>query len=167
MDLKKKQECNFRIGNGFDTHRLVEGRKLIIGGVEIPFGKGLDGHSDADVLIHAIIDSLCGALKLGDIGRWFPDTASEWKNADSQELLKTVFSKVKELGWLVVNLDSTVIMERPKLRDYIPEMERVIARILEVEEGVVNVKATTSEKLGFIGRGEGVSANSVVLLTKR
>ena len=154
----------FRVGNGFDTHRLVEGRDLILGGLKIEHSKGLDGHSDADVLLHAITDAICGALKLGDIGRWFPDTSSEWKDADSAELLSKVFTKVKEDSWQVVNLDSTVLAEQPKLKNHIPSMEERIAQILETDSSRVSVKATTSEGMGFIGRGEGVSASCVLML---
>lgn len=154
----------FRIGQGFDLHRLVDGRKLILGGVEIPYDKGLDGHSDADVLIHAVIDSLIGALALGDIGKLFPDTDAKFKDADSKLLLKSVYDIVKEKGYRINNLDTTIIIQKPKLRDYIDRMRAVIADILELSIDDVSIKAKTSENVGIVGRGEAAIAESVVLL---
>ena len=153
-----------RIGQGYDVHRLVEGRKLIIGGVEIPYEKGLDGHSDADVLVHAIMDALLGAAALGDIGKWFPDTDEKYKGADSIGLLKAVRDLLKEQGFAVSNIDATIIAQAPKMRPYIDEMRANIANALQIETGQVNVKATTEEKLGFTGRQEGISASAVCLI---
>jgi 2-C-methyl-D-erythritol 2,4-cyclodiphosphate synthase len=155
-----------RIGQGFDVHQLVEGRKCIIGGVEIPFEKGLLGHSDADVLLHAITDAILGALALGDIGKHFPDTDAAYKDADSVELLERVWASIKEQGYKLGNVDATIIAQAPKMRSYIDAMRAVIARVLEADLTQVNVKATTTEKLGFPGRGEGIAAQSVVLLLK-
>ena len=156
----------FRIGQGFDLHRLVDNRPLILGGVTIPFERGLLGHSDADVLLHAIIDALIGAAGLGDIGKLFPDTSAEFKDIDSKILLKNTFVKIKNLGYAINNLDATVILEQPKLRPYIDNMREVIASLLEVEIGQVNIKAKTSEKVGIVGRGEAAIAEAVVLLIK-
>lgn len=157
-----------RIGQGFDLHRLVTGRKLILGGVEIPYPLGLDGHSDADVLIHAIIDSLIGSLALGDIGKFFPDTDKEFKDIDSRILLRKVIAKIKyEFGFVVSNIDSTVIIEQPKLRAYIDIMRQNIANDLEINIDQVNVKAKTSEKVGIVGRGEAVIAEASVLMIKK
>jgi 2-C-methyl-D-erythritol 2,4-cyclodiphosphate synthase len=156
-----------RIGYGFDIHRLAEGRKFILGGVEIPFEKGLLGHSDADVLLHAITDALLGALALGDIGQHFPDTDPEFEGADSRVLLKHCYNLVKERGYELGNLDATVVAQKPKLMPFIPEIRKTIARDLGVEVGQVSVKATTSEKMGFVGRGEGVSATAVILIRER
>ncbi|MDD3267123.1 MAG: 2-C-methyl-D-erythritol 2,4-cyclodiphosphate synthase [Burkholderiales bacterium] len=156
----------FRIGQGFDLHRLVEGRKLILGGVEIPYSKGLDGHSDADVLIHAIIDSLIGALALGDIGKIFPDTDAKFKDADSKLLLKSVYNLVKDKGYKINNLDTTIIIQKPKLRDHIDIMRSVIANILELSIDDVSIKAKTSENVGIVGRGEAAIAEAIVLLIK-
>lgn len=153
-----------RIGHGYDVHRLVEGRDLILGGVKIPYEKGLDGHSDADVLLHAVSDALLGAAALGDIGRHFPDTDPKYKGADSLKLLAIVGEKVYAAGYSVGNIDVTMIAQKPKLKDYIPEMERNIARALGIEPGQVNVKATTEEHLGFTGTGEGMSCHAVCLL---
>lgn len=153
-----------RIGNGYDVHRLVENRKLIIGGVEIPHEKGLDGHSDADVLLHAVMDALLGAAALGDIGLHFPDTDEAFKGADSRALLRKVADLVREKGYFVGNIDATVIAQRPKLRPYIQQMVKNIAEDLEVLEDQVNVKATTEERLGFSGREEGIAATAVCLL---
>ncbi len=155
-----------RIGYGFDIHQLVEGGKLILGGVEIPFEKGLLGHSDADVLLHAITDALLGALALGDIGQHFPDTDPQHKDADSRKLLKHCYKLVKENGYCLSNLDATVVAQRPKLMSYLPEIRKTISEDLEVELDQVSVKATTSEKLGFVGREEGISATAVVLIQK-
>lgn len=153
-----------RIGHGYDVHRLVEGRDLILGGVKIPYERGLDGHSDADVLLHAVSDALLGAAGLGDIGRHFPDTDPKYKGADSLVLLSVVAQRVKEAGYRVSNVDVTMIAQRPKLKDYIPQMVTNIAKTLGVDESRVNVKATTEEKLGFTGTGEGMSCHAVCLL---
>lgn len=156
-----------RIGYGFDIHQLVEGRKLILGGLEIPFEKGLLGHSDADVLLHAITDALLGALALGDIGQHFPDTDPEHKDADSRLLLRHCYKLVKEKGYALSNLDATIVAQRPKLMPHLPKIREIIASDLEVDLDQVSVKATTSEKLGFVGREEGISATAVVLIHKR
>ena len=153
-----------RIGHGYDVHRLVEGRKLILGGVEIPYEKGLDGHSDADVLLHAVMDALLGAAALGDIGRHFPDTDMAYKGADSRVLLRCVAQKIADAGYGVGNVDVTMIAQRPKLKDHIPTMVANIAADLGVEPGRVNVKATTEECLGFTGSGEGMACHAVCLL---
>ena len=153
-----------RIGHGYDVHRLVEGRDLILGGVKIDYEKGLDGHSDADVLLHAVSDALLGAAGLGDIGRHFPDTDPQYKGADSLKLLQIVGRKVAAAGYRVGNIDVTMIAQRPKLKDHIPQMERNIAAALEMDAGRINVKATTEEKLGFTGRGEGMACHAVCLL---
>ena len=153
-----------RIGHGYDVHRLVEGRDLILGGVKIDYEKGLDGHSDADVLLHAVSDALLGAAGLGDIGRHFPDTDPRYKGADSRKLLKIVGQKVAAAGYRIGNIDVTMIAQRPKLKDHIPQMEQNIAAALEIDAGRVNVKATTEEKLGFTGSGEGMACHAVCLL---
>jgi len=158
---------NFRIGIGFDVHAFAEGRKLILGGIEIPFEKGLLGHSDADVLLHAISDALLGALSLGDIGQHFPDTDPEFKNADSAELLGKVYQLILDKGFYLGNLDSIVAMQKPKLAQHIPQIQKRISEILNTEIENISVKATTTEKLGFIGREEGVSAFATVLLIKK
>ncbi|EGL17089.1 MULTISPECIES: 2-C-methyl-D-erythritol 2,4-cyclodiphosphate synthase [unclassified Paenibacillus] len=155
-----------RVGQGFDVHQLAEGRLCIIGGVTIPYEKGLLGHSDADVLLHAITDAILGALGLGDIGKHFPDTAAEFKDADSLVLLKRVWSLARERGYRLGNVDSTIIAQKPKMAPYIPQMAEIIARALDAELEQVNVKATTTEQLGFTGRGEGIAAQSVVCLIK-
>ena len=155
-----------RIGHGYDVHRLVEGRALILGGVNIPYGKGLDGHSDADVLIHAVMDALLGAAALGDIGRHFPDTDMAYKGADSRMLLRCVAQKIRDAGYRTGNVDVTMIAQRPKLKDHIPTMVANIAADLGVEVGQVNVKATTEEHLGFTGSGEGMACHAVCLLEK-
>ena len=153
-----------RIGHGYDVHKLVEGRRLVLGGVEIPYGKGLLGHSDADVLAHAVADALLGALALPDIGRRFPDKDPAYKDADSIELLKDVYSDVLSMGWKLSNLDCTVIAEKPMLKPFIDNMRGVIAAALETETANVNIKATTEEGLGL--RGEGIGAHAVVLVEK-
>ena len=153
-----------RIGHGYDVHRLVEGRKLILGGVEIPYEKGLLGHSDADVLTHALMDALLGAAGLGDIGGLFPDSDDRYLGADSLELLRIVCGLLKEKGYTIGNADVTVIAQRPKLAGYIPEMRRRLAAVMQVDPGAVNVKATTEEKLGFTGEGLGIAAHAVALL---
>lgn len=153
-----------RIGHGYDVHRLVEGRRLILGGVETPYEKGLLGHSDADVLTHALMDALLGAAALGDIGQHFPDHDDRYLGADSLELLKEVCCLIREKGYHVGNVDITVIAQRPKLASYIPEMKARLAAVMQVEEDRVNVKATTEEKLGFTGEGLGIAAHAVALL---
>jgi 2-C-methyl-D-erythritol 2,4-cyclodiphosphate synthase len=153
-----------RIGQGFDVHALVTGRKLIIGGVAIPFEKGLAGHSDADVLIHAVCDALLGAAALGDIGRHFPDTDPKYKNADSRAFLRDVGTKVREAGFAIVNIDATVIAEAPKLAPHIGAMVTNLTADLGLKSGRVNVKAKTAERLGAIGRGEGIAAEAIALL---
>ncbi len=153
-----------RIGHGYDVHRLVEGRELILGGVRIEYEKGLLGHSDADVLLHAVSDALLGAAGLGDIGRHFPDTDPKYKGADSLELLKEVGQKVARAGYRVSNVDVTMIAQRPKLKDHIPQMQQNIAAALGLDASSVNVKATTDEHLGFTGTGEGMSCHAVCLL---
>lgn len=155
-----------RIGHGYDVHRLVEGRKLILGGVEIPFEKGLDGHSDADVLVHAVMDALLGAAALGDIGKLFPDSDDAYLGADSVELLKKVRDVLQEHGWKLSNLDATVIAQRPKLAPYIDTMRKRIADALETDAENVSVKATTEERLGFTGSGEGIAAHAVCLIER-
>ena len=155
-----------RIGHGYDVHRLVEGRKLILGGVEIPFEKGLDGHSDADVLVHAFMDALLGAAALGDIGILFPDSDERYLGADSVELLKKVRDVLQEHGWKPGNLDATVIAQRPKLAPYIDTMRKRIADALETDAENVSVKATTEERLGFTGSGEGIAAHAVCLIER-
>ena len=153
-----------RIGHGYDVHRLGEGRALILGGVKIDYGKGLLGHSDADVLLHAVSDALLGAAGLGDIGRHFPDTDPKYKGADSLMLLREVNLKVSEKGYRVGNIDVTMIAQKPKLKDFIPQMEENIAAAVGVTADRVNVKATTEENLGFTGTGEGMSCHAVCLL---
>ena len=155
-----------RIGHGYDVHRLTENRKLILGGVEIPYEKGLDGHSDADVLLHAIMDALLGAAALGDIGKLYPDNDKTYLGIDSMLLLKDTFQKIAEKGYRVGNIDATVIAQRPKLAPYIPEMRQRIAKTLSLSVDDVNVKATTEEKLGFTGKGEGIAAHAVCLIHK-
>lgn len=153
-----------RIGHGYDVHRLVEGRDLILGGVKIPYEKGLDGHSDADVLLHAVSDALLGAAGLGDIGKHFPDTDPAYKGADSGMLLAVVGDKIAQKGYRVVNIDVTMIAQRPKLRPYIVQMEQNIAERLGIRKDQVNIKATTEEHLGFTGDGSGMSCHAVCLL---
>lgn len=153
-----------RIGQGFDVHQLVTGRKLIIGGVDIAYEKGLLGHSDADVLLHAICDALLGAAALGDIGKHFADTDAKFKDIDSRILLRDVAGKIKSLGYRVGNVDATIIAQAPKMAPHIPQMVAHIAADLGIEVSAVNVKATTTEKLGYTGRGEGIGAQAVVLL---
>ena len=153
-----------RTGIGFDTHRLVEGRKLILGGIEIPHPVGLLGHSDADVLTHALMDALLGAIADGDIGQHFPDTDPRWEGADSIELLRAVVERLRSKGWQVVNVDITVLPERPKLKPYIPAMRERLAEPLGIEVESVSVKATTVEGLGAIGRREGISAMAVAMV---
>ncbi|MEM1056394.1 MAG: 2-C-methyl-D-erythritol 2,4-cyclodiphosphate synthase [Bacteroidota bacterium] len=153
-----------RIGHGYDVHCLRQGRKLILGGVEIESEVGLDGHSDADVLAHAITDAILGAAAMGDIGAHFPDTDPEWKGADSIELLREIVRRVAEAGWRVGNVDATVVLQRPKLRPHIDAMRARLADAMGVEVGAVSVKATTGEGMGFVGTGEGAAAHAVALL---
>ena len=159
----------FRIGNGYDIHRLVTGRELIIGGVNLkhPNNLGLDGHSDADVLSHSIMDALLGALSLGDIGKFFPPSDDKWKNADSLLLLSKVIDLIRNQGWEVNNIDSVIVAERPKIKPYVELMRRNISNTLEIEDNLIGIKATTNEKLGPEGREEGISCHSVVLLEKK
>lgn len=153
-----------RIGFGYDVHRLVEGRPLILGGIEIAWEKGLLGHSDADVLIHALMDAMLGAAGLGDIGRHFPDTDEKYKGISSLLLLEEVLKLVKSKNYNIVNIDATIIAQKPKLMPYIPEMEGKIASSLDIEPGSINIKATTNEGIGFVGREEGIAAMVVVLI---
>ena len=155
-----------RIGNGYDVHRLVEGRKLVLGGIEIPHTKGVLGHSDGDVLIHSIMDGILGALALGDIGQHFPDTDMKYEGIDSMLLLKHVRYLMEERGYEIINLDSIVVAQRPKLKPYIENMRERIAEVLGLEKGQVSVKATTEEKLGFTGEEEGIKSYCVVLLKR-
>lgn len=155
-----------RIGHGYDVHRLVTGRKLILGGVEIPYSKGLLGHSDADVLLHAISDAILGAISEGDIGKHFPDTDPAYKGASSIKLLRQVMALADSKGYKIGNLDATIVAQRPKLAPYIQEMRTNIAMSLDTEPDRINVKATTTEELGFAGRGEGIAAYSVVILVR-
>jgi 2-C-methyl-D-erythritol 2,4-cyclodiphosphate synthase len=155
-----------RVGQGCDIHALVVGRKLIIGGVEIPHERGLLGHSDADVLLHAIIDALLGAAGLGDIGRHFPDTDVRYHDVDSRVLLRAARDKLAAAGWRIVNVDSTINAQRPKMAPHIPQMVACIAADLQVSEDCINVKAKTAEKLGFVGREEGISSEAVALIER-
>jgi 2-C-methyl-D-erythritol 2,4-cyclodiphosphate synthase len=156
----------FRIGNGFDVHAFAEKRKLIIGGIEIPFEKGLAGHSDADVLLHAICDALLGSLALGDIGKHFPDNDPKFKDANSVNLLSEVYKMIESNGYKLGNLDAVLMLQRPKISAYIEKMQEKIALILKAEVDKISIKATTTEKLGFTGREEGVAAMATVLVTK-
>lgn len=153
-----------RIGMGYDVHRLVEDRELIIGGVKIPFDKGLLGHSDADVLTHAVVDALLGAMGLGDIGTWFPDTSDAYKDIDSFILLREVNNERVKKGYEILNIDATIIAQKPKMLPYIPEMRKKISAALAIDENQVNIKATTTEGLSFEGEGKGISSQVVVLL---
>lgn len=155
-----------RIGHGYDVHKLVEGRDLIVGGVKIPHEKGLLGHSDADVLLHAVSDSLLGAAAMGDIGGMFPDNDPQFLDADSLVLLRRVFERLRESGYKVINVDATIIAQRPKMKPYIPEMRMNIAAALSTSIDNISVKATTEEEMGFTGRGEGISAHCVCLIDK-
>lgn len=155
-----------RVGQGFDVHALVEGRPLIIGGVRIPFERGLDGNSDADVLLHAITDALLGAAGLGDMGRYFPENDPRFKDADSRELLRTALGRVHNHGWRVVNVDATIIAEAPKMSPHVRKMVEYIADDCEVSMDAVNIKSKTTDHLGFIGRGEGIAVMTVVMLQK-
>lgn len=157
---------NMRIGHGYDVHRLCENRKLILGGVNIPYEKGLLGHSDADVLVHAVMDSLLGALALGDIGKHFPDTDPNYSGADSIELLKHVYNLIKSNGYTLGNIDATILAQKPKLAPYIEQMRKNIADAMNCDISQISVKATTEEKLGFTGEGLGISAHCVTILNK-
>ncbi len=157
---------DLRIGSGFDVHAFAEGRKLILGGVEIPYEKGLAGHSDADVLLHAITDALLGALALGDLGKHFPDTDKDFKDIDSSVLLKNVYDLIRTKNYTLSNIDSVLMMEKPKVAPYVFQMRQNIAKVLNVDVDRISVKATTTERLGFTGRGEGIAASAVVLLNK-
>ncbi|MCX6149139.1 MAG: 2-C-methyl-D-erythritol 2,4-cyclodiphosphate synthase [Ignavibacteriales bacterium] len=156
----------FRIGYGYDVHAFAENRSLILGGVEIPYTKGLAGHSDADVLVHAICDALLGTLSLGDIGHYFPDTDMKYKNADSKNLLSEVYSLIKKEGYVLGNLDSVLALQNPKIGPFVNKMKETIAELLESEPGQISIKATTTERLGFVGREEGVEASAVVLIVR-
>ena len=156
-----------RIGHGYDVHRLVEGRKLIMGGVEIPYEKGLLGHSDADVLAHAIMDALLGAAALGDIGKLFPDNDPAFEGADSMKLMARVVEVLAEKGWKIGNIDSTVIAQKPKLAPFIPLMRERMAQVCGIDVEQISVRATTEEKLGFTGSGEGIAAHAVCIIEKR
>lgn len=164
--MENKIMPQFRVGMGYDVHKLVEERKLILCGVEVPYELGLLGHSDADVALHALMDALLGAASLGDIGKHFPDTDMRFKDADSVKLTEHVVSIIKERGWSINNVDITIIAQRPKLASFIPAMRNKVAQVLNIEEDCVNVKATTTEKLGFTGRGEGIAAEAVASLVK-
>ncbi|MFC5559543.1 2-C-methyl-D-erythritol 2,4-cyclodiphosphate synthase [Ureibacillus thermophilus] len=157
----------FRVGQGFDVHAFQEGRPLIIGGIEIPHTKGLLGHSDADVLLHAITDAALGAIGEGDIGRHFPDTDPQYKDADSAKLLEYIWNIVEEKGYVLGNVDCTIMAQKPKMAPYIEQMKNRIAQLLHAEPSQVNVKATTTEKLGFVGREEGIAALATILLIKK
>ncbi|MBI5922304.1 MAG: 2-C-methyl-D-erythritol 2,4-cyclodiphosphate synthase [Betaproteobacteria bacterium] len=157
---------NIRIGQGYDVHPLVPGRKLLLGGVEIPFERGLYGHSDADVLLHAITDALLGAAGLGDIGRHFPDSDARWAGADSRVLLRDAMNTVSQAGWRVGNLDATVIAQAPRIAPYVGSMQHNIAADLQVDPACINIKGKTTERLGFTGRGEGIAAQAVALLVR-
>ncbi|TXI81694.1 MAG: 2-C-methyl-D-erythritol 2,4-cyclodiphosphate synthase [Flavobacteriales bacterium] len=156
----------FRVGFGFDVHRLVAGRELWLGGVRVPHEVGALGHSDADVLLHAVCDALLGAVAMGDIGRHFPDTDARWKGADSKLLLKEVVRMLAEQGWRVGNVDSTLVLERPKIMPHVPAMRTVMAELLQVNEDAVSIKATTNETMGFVGRKEGVVAHAVAMVLR-
>ena len=160
-------KLNFRTGFGFDVHSFAEGRKLIIGGVEIPFDKGLEGHSDADVLLHAICDAMLGALALGDIGIHFPNTDERWKDADSAVLLKHVNELINSKGYELGNLDCVLAMEKPKISPYVDEIRKCISVVISADSDQISIKATTTEKLGFIGRHEGIAATAIALLQTR
>ncbi|WP_431102377.1 2-C-methyl-D-erythritol 2,4-cyclodiphosphate synthase [Roseateles noduli] len=157
---------NFRIGEGWDTHQLVTGRPLILGGITVPHTHGLLGHSDADALAHAITDALLGAAALGDIGKLFPDTAAEFKGADSMVLLEEAYRRVKDLGWVIGNLDSTIIAQQPKMAPHIPAMRQRLAEVLGIDPGQINVKAKTAEKMGPVGELKAIEARAVCLLVR-
>jgi 2-C-methyl-D-erythritol 2,4-cyclodiphosphate synthase len=157
---------SIRIGNGYDVHRLVEGRRLILGGVDVPHSRGLDGHSDADALVHALCDAILGALGAGDIGVYFPDTEQKWKGISSLLLLKEVMRMCRAKGFELANADSVIVAQKPKLATHIADMKKNIASTLDVEKEQINIKATTTEKLGFAGREEGIAAYAIALLVK-
>ncbi len=163
-ESEDKEMCNYRIGHGYDVHRLVSGRPLILGGVEISHSMGLLGHSDADVLLHAVMDAILGALGLGDIGRHFPDTDESYRGVSSMHLLSKVFSMMRERSASIENIDATVIAQKPKLAPYIPQMLQNVAFALQIDPSAVNIKATTEEHLGFTGSELGIAAHAVVLL---
>ena len=165
----KRTYPKIRVGNGYDIHKLVKGRNLIIGGIKLnhPNNLGLEGHSDADVLSHSIMDALLGALSLGDIGKYFPPNDKEWKNVDSLLLLSKVIELIRKSGWEIINIDSVIIAERPKIKPYVQQMRRKISNVLQIDDSLIGIKATTNEKLGPEGREEGISCHSVVLLEKK
>jgi len=156
----------FRVGLGYDSHRLVEGRRLILAGIEVPFDKGLQGHSDADVVLHALTDALCGAAGLPDIGRLFPDTDSQWKDADSGVLISRVAGKVREQGWEIGNVDCVLVAQKPKIAPFISQMKESVARLLSIEENRVNIRGKTGEGLDDVGAGLGMVSHAVALLQK-
>lgn len=158
---------SLRIGYGYDVHQLAEGEDLIVGGIHVPYHLGSVGHSDADVLLHVICDALLGALALGDIGTHFPDTDPAYKGIDSKVLLKRTYELVKQEGWTLANVDSTVCLQLPKLKPHIPTMQAIVAELLDVEPNQIGIKATTTERLGFVGEQKGISAHAVVLLAKQ
>lgn len=158
---------SLRIGYGYDVHQLAEGEDLIVGGIHVPYHLGSVGHSDADVLLHVICDALLGALALGDIGTHFPDTDPAYKGVDSKVLLKRTYELVKQEGWALANVDSTVCLQLPKLKPHIPTMQAIVAELLDVEPNQIGIKATTTERLGFVGEQKGISAHAVVLLAKQ
>lgn len=155
-----------RIGNGYDVHRLVAGRKLILGGVDVPHSTGLDGHSDADALLHALCDALLGAIGAGDIGAHFPDTDPQWKGISSMVLLEKVTANCRDKGFEIGNIDTIIVAQKPKLAQFLPDMKKNIAQAMAIDIGQINIKATTTEKLGFAGKEEGIAAYAVALLTK-
>lgn len=167
MNTKTSHSVPFRVGNGYDVHELVEGRRLILGGIDIPFEKGLLGHSDADVLVHALMDALCGAVVLGDIGKLFPDTDPAYKGISSLILLSRVAEKVEKMGWILGNADIIVCAQRPKLAPYIVEMRQKLAEVMRCNIDQISIKATTTEKLGFVGREEGMASYATVLLLRK
>ena len=158
---------SIRMGIGYDVHRFAEGRRLVLGGVTIPHERGLLGHSDADVLLHAVCDALLGAVALGDIGKHFPDTDQRWKGADSKVLLKAVVELLDERGWTVGNVDASLVLERPKIMPHVPAMQQIMAELLRVGEDAVSIKATTNERMGYVGREEGVCAYAVALVQRK
>lgn len=155
-----------RIGFGYDVHQLAEGRKFVLGGIHVPFEKGPVAHSDGDVLIHSLCDALLGAACMGDIGIHFPDTSEEYKGIDSKILLYKTLDKIREKGYKIINIDSTISLQRPKIKEYIPYMQSTLSKILDIDEGDISIKATTTEQLGFVGREEGIAAQVVVLIDK-
>ncbi len=166
MPKTKQKICNFRVGYGYDVHKFAEGRELFLGGVKIPYELGLDGHSDADVLIHSICDALLGAAAMRDIGYHFPDNSDDFKGIDSKILLQKTVELIRNKGFEVGNVDVTVCLQEPKLKNYIPRMQETLARVMDVDTEDVSIKATTTERLGFVGRKEGISSSAVVLIYK-